>query len=645
MTRNLVGVASSSGGGPGTPGFVTNLVPTLVFNDPDYVVELVWNAPVSNGGSPLTDYIVQYSDDDGANWTTFADGTSTAASATVTGLTGNETYVFRVAAVNAIGTGPYTPKSSSIEISGAVPGAPTGVSGTRGNAQVSLTWTAPGDTGGLALTDYVIQYSSNSGGSWTTFSDGTSTNTYATVTGLTNGTSYIFRVAAVNNIGQGNYSTASSAVIPATTPSAPTSLSSTAGDQQLTIAFTAGATGGDAITNYKYALSTNGGSSYGSWTALSPADAATPVTITGLTNGTAYYVKLLAVNTVGDGAESAAVSTNTTPRGLPISVTRTVDRFNQNRATFNATWTANGATITATSFEYDTNSNFSTALTATGTGTTDAYANVTGLNPNTLYYVRAKATNAAGTQTSTAVTFSTWGILETVLTQSSGNRTLQTITPRGGSRVNPVIIDVVVFGGGGDIGIYGAAGGGGGYRTNSEVEVTEASGIVSWTVGAAGSDSGGGTTTISGLSGGSYSATGGVKGTDNSYISAGESGNSGSGTNTAQAAGTKAYAAFDKSEAYAYGGGGGAGGAGSNGSATVTGPPSSINTATGGAGGIGFTIYGVEGGAGGGGASAPNATISGAGATGTYSTYGRGARGDSGLAATAGVVRFKYYGV
>jgi hypothetical protein len=641
MTRNLVGVASSSGGGPGTPGFVTNLQVQLAFIDPNYVVQATWSAPVSNGGSALTDYVVQYSSDDGSNWTTFADGTSTSASATITGLAGNQTYVFRVAAVNAIGAGPYCPKSSSVTISGVAPGAPTGVSGTRGNTQVDLTWTAPGDTGGLLLTDYAIQYSSNSGGSWTTFSDGTSTNTYATVTGLTNGTSYIFRVAAVNSIGQGNYSTASSAVIPATTPSAPTSLSSTAGDQQLTIAFTAGSNGGDAITNYKYALSTNGGSSYGAWTAFSPTDTTTPVTITGLTNGTAYHVKLRAVNTVGDGAESAAVSTNTTPRGLPISVTRTVDRFNQNRATFNATWTANGATITATSFEYDTNSNFSTALTATGTGTTDAYANVTGLNPNTLYYVRAKATNAAGTQTSTAVTFSTWGFIETVLTQSNGNRTLQTITPRGGSRVNPVIAEVVVFGGGGDAGLYGAAGGGGGYKSSSEIEVTDGSGYVSWTIGAAGNDGAGGTTTISGLSGGSFSATGGGKGSDNHPVGASSSGSSGSGTNTAQGAGATSYTVLDKTESWGYGGGGGAGGAGGNGSSSI----GETATATGGAGGVGVVVFTVEGGAGGGGAAAPYGTISGAGATGTYSTYGRGARGDSGLAATAGVVRFKIYGV
>jgi DNA-binding beta-propeller fold protein YncE len=86
------------------------------------------------------------------------------------------------------------------------PAAPTSVSGTAGWAQVSLTWTAPASNGDSLITDYVVQYSSNSGSTWTTFADGTSTSTSATVTGLTNGTAYIFRVAATNSAGTGSYS-------------------------------------------------------------------------------------------------------------------------------------------------------------------------------------------------------------------------------------------------------------------------------------------------------------------------------------------------------------------------------------------------------------------------------------------------------
>lgn len=97
-----------------------------------------------------------------------------------------------------------------------VPAAPTGVTASAGNAHATVTWTAPTGTISQApVTDYVVQFSSNSGSSWATFSDGTSTAASAVVPGLTNGTAYTFRVAAVNSIGQGSWSSASTAVTPA----------------------------------------------------------------------------------------------------------------------------------------------------------------------------------------------------------------------------------------------------------------------------------------------------------------------------------------------------------------------------------------------------------------------------------------------
>ncbi len=94
-----------------------------------------------------------------------------------------------------------------------------------------------------------------------------------------------------------------------TTPSAPTALVATAGDGQVSVAFKTAATGGSAVTNYKY--STDNGVTY---TACDPAKTTSPIVITGLTNNTAYTVKIKAVNTNGDGAESA-VSNEVTPTG------------------------------------------------------------------------------------------------------------------------------------------------------------------------------------------------------------------------------------------------------------------------------------------------------------------------------------------
>jgi hypothetical protein len=101
---------------------------------------------------------------------------------------------------------------------GFAPGAPTSVTaslpGTYGNTTASVSWTAPAMLGSPALNDYVVQYSSDSGSTFTTFSESVSTSTSVTVTGLDNGTAYVFRVAAVNTIGTGEYSSNSNSVTP-----------------------------------------------------------------------------------------------------------------------------------------------------------------------------------------------------------------------------------------------------------------------------------------------------------------------------------------------------------------------------------------------------------------------------------------------
>jgi hypothetical protein len=89
-----------------------------------------------------------------------------------------------------------------------VPGAPTKVSATAGNASATLTWTAPSSDGGAAITGYVIKPSH---GPAVKVGDVTSD----TLTGLTNGTAYRFTVAAVNSVGTGPSSAVSNSVSPA----------------------------------------------------------------------------------------------------------------------------------------------------------------------------------------------------------------------------------------------------------------------------------------------------------------------------------------------------------------------------------------------------------------------------------------------
>jgi len=78
---------------------------------------------------------------------------------------------------------------------------------------MSVSWTAPSSNGGSEITDYVVQYATTSGGAYTAFSDGTSTTASATITGLTAGSTYYVRVAAVTSLSTGTYSSESSGVL------------------------------------------------------------------------------------------------------------------------------------------------------------------------------------------------------------------------------------------------------------------------------------------------------------------------------------------------------------------------------------------------------------------------------------------------
>lgn len=169
---------------------------------------LTWTAPVDNGGASITDYIVEYKlNSEPTTWTTFADGTSASTGATVTGLTNDLSYNFRVSAVNSVGTGAVSSTATAIPAL-STPTAPQSLSATNSESgQSTLTWSAPLSDGGASITDYVVEYKLNSEPTtWTTFSDGTSATTGAVVTGLTNGSLYNFRVSAVNSVGTGTVS-------------------------------------------------------------------------------------------------------------------------------------------------------------------------------------------------------------------------------------------------------------------------------------------------------------------------------------------------------------------------------------------------------------------------------------------------------
>lgn len=317
---------------PGTPG-----VPAATAGDRS--ASLTWAAPTADGGAPITSYVVtpyvagvaQAPQDTGTSATTY----------TVNGLTNGVAVTFTVAARNSAGTGPASGSSGAVTPA-AVPGQPTQVAAVAGNASATVSWTAP--TGnGSALTGYVV--TAVAGSSRTSTTTGPAA-TSTTVSGLVNGTSYTFVVAAVNAVGTGQPSTPSAAVVPAGVPGAPTGLKATRGNKSAGLTWSAPADNGRPITGYRvtpYLLGT---------VPLAPvvtSGPSTSFTVTGLANGVPYTFSVAAVNAVGTGPASARSSSVTPAAGLTVVMAPMPLLTLKKDTTFS--WTVSPAGTKVTSFE------------------------------------------------------------------------------------------------------------------------------------------------------------------------------------------------------------------------------------------------------------------------------------------------------
>ena len=272
------------------PGQPTSLVAT----SGNGRATLSWVAPSSVGDSAISGYRIEYSTNGGGSWLTLNSNTwSTSTSQSVTGLTNGTSYSFRVAAINSSATGSYSASATAVPVA-VPPGQPTSLVATSGNGQVSLSWVAPSSVGDSAISGYRIEYSSNGGGSWSTYDSNTwSTSRTRTVAWLTNGTSYSFRVAAINSSATGSYS-ASATAVPKdpNLPAAPSTLTASPGDGQTVLQWSP--VSSPYLNGYRIEYSSNLGSSW--WTVTSNTySTSTTRTITGLANGTSYMFRVAAV--------------------------------------------------------------------------------------------------------------------------------------------------------------------------------------------------------------------------------------------------------------------------------------------------------------------------------------------------------------
>jgi titin len=386
--------------GPGTPvGLAAAVAPTAGMGSEQ--VKLTWNAPASDW-LPIVDYVIEASVD-GTTWTTVNDGVSTATTYTVSGLTNGTQYSYRVAARNAFLTGAWTPAITAMPawVPGAPGGLTTAVAPTAGvgSGQVKLTWTAAASNG-AAITDYVIESSVDEGTTWTTVNDGVSPATSYTVSGLTNGTQYSFRVAAKNAVASGAW-TAAVLATPLGAPGAPGGLTAAAapaagvGSGQVKLTWSAPASNGAAITDYVIESSADGGAT---WTTVNDGvSTATTTMVSHLTNGTQYSFRVAAKNAVGRGAWSPAVLAKPlgapgAPSGLTAAVAPAAGvGSGQVKLTWNPS-ADNGLAIT--DYVIESSLDGTTWTTVNDGVSTETTYTVSGLTNGTLYSFRVAGRNA-----------------------------------------------------------------------------------------------------------------------------------------------------------------------------------------------------------------------------------------------------------
>jgi hypothetical protein len=209
---------------------------------------------------------------------------------------------------------------------GWVPNEPDSLEGTVGDQSVALTWTA-GRSNGADITGYQIE---KNDGSWSVAVANTGSATAAhTVTGLTNGQAYTFRVKGINSVGLSEVpSTASSSFSPLGAPLIPGTLSLAAGDPASTVlvlSWSAGSANGATITGYKIQYSTDG-STWSTATA-DTSSTATTYSITSLAQDTLYHVRVAAINSVGVGTYSNVPTLTTADWSPPTATGGTVATY------------------------------------------------------------------------------------------------------------------------------------------------------------------------------------------------------------------------------------------------------------------------------------------------------------------------------
>lgn len=317
-------------------------------------------------------------------------------------LTSAEIVGVATSGTDASPTASTSPSSTSSSTDTALvsPSTPLNLVASAGNTQVTDSWSVPASDGGSPITGYdVYRGTSPAGESATPIATDLSGTTF-TDTGLTNGTTYYYTVAAINAVGaspqSAEVSATPAAVVPSapSAPSAPTGLTALAGNGQVALSWGAPANdGGSPITGYNVYRGTSPGQE--SDTAVAANVLSSSFTDTGVTNGATYYYTVAAVNAVGVSSPSAEASATpqavaSAPQGLTATSGNGIATLSWSAPTSNG-----GAAVTGYDVFRGTTSGGESATpiakNVSGTTFTD-----TGLTNGTTYFYTVEAINAVG---------------------------------------------------------------------------------------------------------------------------------------------------------------------------------------------------------------------------------------------------------
>ena len=267
----------------------------------------------TDGGSDITRWQYQQKTGSGGSYGKWTDIDSskakTSISTVIADLTNGTAYGFKIRAENGAGRGGGS--ESGMVTPSTTPAAPTGLTATAGNGSVALSWTA-GSNGGSAITGwkYTKKVGDNWDSDWEAVPNGGADTTSYTVSSLTNGTAYKFKVRAVNANGDGAISDESDeatplASAPVLTP--PPSVTLTASDVTATTAKL-------AIADWSGAWSYQDGQKGHYISCTNVAAGTAEASLSGLTPGRDYLVYAY-------GKHNCPVNDNTLPRTLSVIFT------------------------------------------------------------------------------------------------------------------------------------------------------------------------------------------------------------------------------------------------------------------------------------------------------------------------------------